>query len=128
MPENTRPVPEHPQITAEHRELLDQILDKWSLMVLDRLCESPRRFNELRRALPVITQKSLTATLRRLERNGMVERVVVGTRPVAVEYDITAFGKTLQDLIDALLRWTTASLPAVREARIRFDDEDGARR
>lgn len=93
-------------------------------MVLDKLCESPpRRFNELRRAIPVITQKSLTATLRRLERNGMVARFVTATRPVAVEYRITPLGTTLQDLIDALLQWTSASLPEVRRARARFDGE-----
>lgn len=112
-----------PQVTAAHRELLDQVLDKWSLQVLDTLCEGPRRFNQLRRAIPVVTQKSLTATLRRLERNGMVERVVVSTRPIAVEYGITPLGKTLQDLIDALLGWTTVNMPDVERARARFDEE-----
>ncbi len=109
------------QVTPEQRELLDQTLDKWSLQVLDALCERPRRFNELRRAVPA-TQKSLTATLRRLERNGMVERLVVSTRPVAVEYRISPLGRTLQDLVDALLGWSSTHLPAVREARARFDD------
>ncbi|MBB5788894.1 winged helix-turn-helix transcriptional regulator [Jiangella mangrovi] len=112
---------ETPQVTGRHRELLDQVLDKWSLHVLDALCEQPLRFNGLRRAIPVVTQKSLTATLRRLERNGMVERVVVSTRPVAVEYRITPLGKTLQDLIDALLLWTTVNLPDVERARAHFD-------
>ena len=112
------------QITAEQRELLDQTLDKWSLQVLDALCARPLRFNELRRAIPVVTQKSLTATLRRLERNGMVERVVVSTRPVAVEYRISELGRTLQVLVDALLGWSAAHLPAVRAARERFDEAD----
>jgi DNA-binding HxlR family transcriptional regulator len=111
-----------PQLTDQHRELLDQVLDKWSLQVLDALCESPLRFNELRRVIPVVTQKSLTAALRRLERNGMVERVVTSMRPVAVEYRITRLGRSLQELIDALLRWTTVTLPAVERARARFDD------
>lgn len=110
-----------PQVTVEQRELLDQVLDRWSLQVLDALCERPRRFNELRRAIPVVTQKSLTATLRRLERNGMVDRVVLGTRPVAVEYRISALGRTLQDLVDALLGWSADHLPAVQEARERYD-------
>ena len=111
------------QITAEQRELLDQTLDKWSLQVLDALCEQPQRFNELRRTIPVVTQKSLTTTLRRLERNGMVERVVLGTRPVAVEYRISELGSSLQDLIDNLFRWTAVALPAVDRARERFDAE-----
>nr|WP_240979895.1 helix-turn-helix domain-containing protein [Streptomyces sp. HNM0574] len=102
--------------------MLDQILDKWSLQVLDTLCGNPSRFNELRRAIPVVTQKSLTATLRRLERNGMIERAVVNTRPLAVEYRITPLGTTLQDLINALHHWTTTHMPAVEEARERFDE------
>ncbi|MEU3310664.1 winged helix-turn-helix transcriptional regulator [Nocardiopsis sp. NPDC055551] len=116
----------HSQIAGEHRELLDQVLDKWSLLVLDKLCESPRRFNELRRVIPTVSQKSLTTTLRRLERNGMVERVVISTRPVAVEYRISALGNTLQELIDALFGWATAYMPEVDQARERFDDEHDA--
>ena len=113
---------ERPTITGEHRELLDQLLDKWSLHVLDQLCEhGALRFNELRRAIPSVTQKSLTTTLRRLERNGMVERVVVSDRPVAVEYRIAPVGQGLQDLIDSLLLWTTTHLPEVVRARERFD-------
>jgi DNA-binding HxlR family transcriptional regulator len=110
-------------IAPEHRELLGQVLDRWSLQVLDELCDRTLRFNELRRAIPSVTQKSLTTTLRRLERNGMVQRVVTSTRPVAVEYRITPLGSTLQDLIDALLRWTTDAMPAVEAARARFDAE-----
>ena len=59
------------RIDAPHRELLDQVLDEWSLSVLNELRERPSRFNELRRAIPQVTQKSLTATLRKLERNGI---------------------------------------------------------
>ncbi len=110
------------QVTTEHRELLDQVLDKWSLQVLDKLCERPRRFNELRRAIPVVTQKSLASTLRRLERNGMVDRVVLRTRPLAVEYRIAPLGTTLQDLIDALLHWSAVNLADVQSARDRFDE------
>lgn len=110
-----------PRLTTAHRELLDEILDKWSLQVLDALCEQPHRFNELRRAIPEVTQKSLTAALRRLERNGMIERVVLGARPIAVEYRITALGTTLQDLIDDLWRWSTVTLPDIETARARFD-------
>ncbi len=122
MPETAPPRSDSPQLTEQHRELLDQVLDKWSLQVLDALCERPLRFNELRRVIPVVTQKSLTATLRRLERNGMVERIVTSTRPIAVEYRIAPLGKSLQDLIDALLRWTAVTLPDVERARARFDD------
>ncbi|MFI6861440.1 winged helix-turn-helix transcriptional regulator [Streptomyces sp. NPDC050421] len=115
------------RIDAPHRELLDQVLDKWSLSVLNELCERPCRFNELRRAIPQVTQKSLTATLRRLERNGVIEREVLSTRPVAVRYRITPLGKTLRPPIDVLLAWASANLPAIARARAAFDaTEDGA--
>jgi DNA-binding HxlR family transcriptional regulator len=110
------------QVDAPHRELLDQVLDKWSLQILDALCGRPMRFNELRREIPAVGQKSLTTTLRRLERNGMVERVVISDRPVAVEYRVAPLGDSLNELVDALLRWTTASMPDVERARARFDD------
>lgn len=115
------------RIDAPHRELLDQILDKWSLAVLNELCERPCRFNELRRAIPQVTQKSLTATLRRLERNGVIEREVVSTRPVAVRYRITRLGKTLREPIDILLTWTSQHMPAIERAREDFDKREGTR-
>jgi DNA-binding HxlR family transcriptional regulator len=122
MPDTTEPA-ERIQIAPQHRELLDQVLDKWSLQVLEELCEQPLRFNELRRAIPVVTQKSLTATLRRLERNGMVDRIIVSSRPIAVEYRISQLGRTIQDLIDALFDWSAENMPDVERARARFDDE-----
>ncbi len=109
------------RIENAHRELLDQVLDKWSLSVLNELCERPCRFNDLRRAIPAVTQKSLTATLRRLERNGIVEREVVSSRPVAVEYRITPLGKTMRRPVDVLLEWATAHMPEIERARDAFD-------
>ncbi|KRC42599.1 MarR family transcriptional regulator [Oerskovia sp. Root918] len=123
MTETSRPAAHPLEITASHRELLDQVLDKWSVHILDELCERPARFNELRRAIPAVTQKSLTATLRRLERNGIVERSVVRSRPVAVEYRISPLGKTLRAPIDALLEWIATHGADVDRARGRFDDE-----
>ncbi|MFF9351556.1 winged helix-turn-helix transcriptional regulator [Streptomyces sp. NPDC014734] len=111
-------------IGPPHRELLDQVLDKWSLGVLNALCERPCRFNELRRAIPQVTQKSLTATLRRLERNGVIEREVVSTRPVAIRYRITPLGKTLRPPVDVLLAWASANMPAITRAREAFDARD----
>ncbi|KPC86683.1 winged helix-turn-helix transcriptional regulator [Streptomyces coelicoflavus] len=116
------------RIDAPHRELLDQILDKWSLSVLNELCERPCRFNELRRAVPQVTQKSLTSTLRRLERNGVIEREVVSTRPVAVRYRITPLGKTLRHPIDVLLAWATQNMSAIAVAREAFDVREEAGR
>jgi DNA-binding HxlR family transcriptional regulator len=98
------------------------MLDKWSLTVLGELCARPCRFNELRRAIPTVTQKSLTATLRKLERNGIVERALLSSRPVAVEYRITPLGKTIRDPLDVLLDWANEHLPKIERARRLFDD------
>lgn len=111
-------------IPAAHREILGQVLDKWSVLVLEELCESPRRFNQLRRSIPV-TQKSLTATLRRLERSGIVERNVIDDRPIAVEYRITTLGKTLREPIDAILRWSDEHMAEIDRARTVYDQAIG---
>ena len=110
-------------VSANHRELLDQVLDKWSLLILNELCERPSRFSELRRAIPQVTQKSLTATLRRLERNGIIERSVLSTRPVAVEYRITPLGKTLRAPVEVILEWAVANMAEIARARQDFDRE-----
>lgn len=121
MTDTTSRLAEHLAVGAPHRELLDQVLDTWSLAVLEELCDAPRRFNELRRLVPGVTAKSLTATLRRLERNGVVERRVLADRPVAVEYRMTPLGKSLREPVDALLRWTAEHRDDVDAARERFD-------
>ncbi|MFF8035642.1 MULTISPECIES: winged helix-turn-helix transcriptional regulator [unclassified Streptomyces] len=123
MPDTAEEYDSEFTITAPHRELLDQVLDKWSLSILNELCERPRRFNDLRRAIPAVTQKSLTATLRRLERNGIVERVLLSSRPVAVEYRITPLGKTMRRPVEGLLDWAAAHLHEVERARSAFDLE-----
>ncbi|WP_407334924.1 winged helix-turn-helix transcriptional regulator [Dietzia kunjamensis] len=110
-------------VTEAHRELLGQVLDKWSLAVMNELCESPCRFNELRRAIPAVSQKSLSATLRRLERNGLIERRLLSSRPITVEYRITPLGKTAREPIDALLGWASAHLQEIERARKLFDAE-----
>lgn len=111
-------------ISAPHRELLDQVLDKWSLSVLNELCVGACRFNDLRRAIPAVTQKSLTATLRKLERNGIVERELLSSRPVAVQYRITPLGKTLRPPVEVLLAWAATHMPEIERARERFDVAD----
>lgn len=113
-------------ISSTHRELLDQVLDKWSLHVLAELCESPKRFNGLRRAIPEVSQKSLTNTLRRMERNGVIVRRVLSSRPVAVEYRITPLGKTMREPVDALLHWTARHMEDIERARDRFEENQSA--
>lgn len=108
-----------PQVTS--RLLLDQIADKWSVLILGALCPSPMRFNVLKRTLEGVTQAALTQALRRLERNGIIERSVLQTSPIAVEYAITPLGRSLRPLFQAIDAWTRANLPEVEAARARFD-------
>ena len=108
------------------RVLLDQIADKWSVLILASLCDEPLRFNVIKRRLEGITQKALTQTLRRLERNGIVERRVLPVSPVAVEYRITPLGRTLDGPFRAINTWTIDHLPDVERARAVFDRRSAA--
>lgn len=109
--------------SCPHRVLLDQIADKWSVMILAILCERPRRFNVLKRELEGITQKALTQSLRKLQRNGIIDRRVISTSPIAVEYQITPLGHTLKAPFQALFKWTQDYLPEVERARQAYDSE-----
>lgn len=104
------------------RALFDQIADKWSMMVLAVLDDGPQRFNAIKRCLEGVTQKALTQSLRRLERNGLVSRQVISLSPVAVQYEITPLGRTLQQPFRELHKWTLDKLPDVEAARLRFDE------
>ncbi len=103
------------------REVLDLIGSKWSVLVIGRLEEGPHRFGELRRAVPGITQKMLTQTLRRLEEDGLVHRrVLTELRPPRVEYSLTDLGTTITEPLEAIRVWTEQHLPDVRLARDQF--------
>ncbi|WP_296390768.1 helix-turn-helix domain-containing protein [Williamsia sp.] len=103
------------------RLLLDQIADKWTVLVICVLDEGPSRFNELRRRVDGVSQKVLASTLRGLERNGMVERIVATSGPVSVTYRLTPFGTTLYEPMLALYGWTTRHIETVVDAQDRFD-------
>lgn len=107
------------------RALFDQIADKWSMMVLAVLDDGPHRFNAIMRRLEGVTQKALTQCLRRLERNGLVSRHVVAS-PLAVRYEITALGRTLQEPLRQLHAWTLDMLPMVETARNDFDQRSAS--
>lgn len=106
------------------RSILDQIADKWSMLILAVLCQEPLRFNAIKRRLEGITQKALTQALRRLERNGLVARHVIPTSPVAVEYSVTPLGRTLKEPFAALYNWTVEHGPEIAAARQTFDAQE----
>ena len=84
---------------------LDIIGGKWKVLILYYLNSETRRFNELQRLLAGITQRMLTLQLRELEHDGIVHREVYPQVPPKVEYSLTAFGRTLMPVIEAMHRW-----------------------
>jgi DNA-binding HxlR family transcriptional regulator len=105
------------------RDLLHKIGDAWSVLVIERLDESPDpvRFNELRRRVGDISQRMLTVTLRNLERDGLVSRRVMPGSPPAVDYALSEMGRSLAVPTGALVRWAFANREAVDAARRRYD-------
>lgn len=94
---------------------------KWTLIVITRLRKDKRRFNELRRDIGTISQKTLTATLRDLERDGFVSRTLFPTIPPRVDYELTELGHHLLDLADGWRRFALQHRHSVEAARQRFD-------
>lgn len=103
------------------RVILDRVGDKWAVLLLLLLMETPRRFNELRRAIGGISQKMLSQTLKSLERDGLVRRRAIATVPVTVEYSITPLGLTLAQAVDPLRQWAENNLKEVQAAQRRYD-------
>ena len=103
------------------RNVLDRIGDKWTLLALVALAARPHRFSELHRAIPDISKRMLTQTLRELERDGMAEREVFPTKPPSVRYSLSPLGRSVLTPLAGLVAWAEDSYPAVRAARARFD-------
>ena len=101
--------------------LLEEISGKWAILTIAALSRRSARFNQLRRTLRGVTQKTLTQVLRRLERSGIISRAVLDTAPVSVEYAITPLGRTLAGPFSAIHRWTQSYQSEVEAARRRFD-------
>ncbi|MEU8975522.1 helix-turn-helix domain-containing protein [Streptomyces monashensis] len=110
---------EHPDCGI--RDVLDRIGDKWSVLVIVELASGPRRFRELQRAIDGISQRMLTLTVRRLERDGLVLRTVYPTVPAQVDYRLTETGASLTHLVKALTDWSLAHRAVIAEARHRYD-------
>ncbi|MBP6860846.1 MAG: helix-turn-helix transcriptional regulator [Neisseriaceae bacterium] len=81
---------------------------KWKGVVLFHLLTDTRRFNELKRLMPGVTQRMLTKQLRELEADGVVSRTVYAVVPPRVEYALTPFGQTLSDVIISMRAWGIA--------------------
>jgi DNA-binding HxlR family transcriptional regulator len=99
------------------RNLLDQIGDRWSILLISALAGGPRRFSALARAVPDISKRMLTQTLRTLEVSGFVHRDVQPTVPPSVTYSLTPLGQSFVVPLLGLVDWAEAHFATVLEAR-----------
>ena len=84
---------------------LRKIGGTWKLLLLRELWERPRRFRDLRRALPWISSTSLARSLKGLEGDGLISRTVIGTRPPEVSYALVSNDPDLREAINHLTQW-----------------------
>jgi DNA-binding HxlR family transcriptional regulator len=105
------------------REMVMRLADKWSLWTLAILAEEdgPLRFTRLMERVEGVSQKSLTKTLRALERDGLITRQIFAEVPPRVEYTITALGLELLSHVEPLWNWVARSVPQFQRARQEFE-------
>lgn len=107
------------------RQLLDSISDKWVALILSALGEGPQRYSDLSRRLAGVSQKMLTQTLRKLERDGMISREVTPSVPVRVDYELTPLGASLNQVMAQFKQWAEAHMDEVLVARETYDADSG---
>ena len=105
------------------REMVSRISDKWSLWTMSVVADvrEPMRFSRIMEHVEGISQKSLTKTLRGLERDGLITRKVFAEVPPRVEYTITALGSEMLDNVAPLWLWTAKSVQRFHACRAAFD-------
>ncbi|MCW8996215.1 MAG: helix-turn-helix transcriptional regulator, partial [Psychromonas sp.] len=104
------------------RQVLGRLADKWALLILDSLESEAIRFNQLKRDIKGISQKVLSQTLKKLERDGLLSRTVYPTVPVTVEYALTPLGKTLTEAVSVFAHWTEHNMDAILAAQKSYDE------
>lgn len=105
------------------RELLDRVFDKWTILVVEALTGRTLRFTALQAAVPGISHRMLTRTLRNLQRDGMVVRTAYAEVPPRVDYALTPLGETLIDPVNAFIHWAEQHRGAIQDRRDRFDED-----
>lgn len=103
------------------KEMVAIISSKWTLPVMYTLKDGARRYHEINKVLPDVTQKVLTETLHKMERNGLVGRAVYPSIPPKVEYELSELGSSLLDIIVSLLDWTKSHFHHVYAAQEAYD-------
>ena len=102
------------------RAILDQICNKWTLLVVATLDQRTVRFTDLQGQIPGISQRMLTLTLRNLERDGLVSRTVHAEVPPRVEYALTPTGRSLLPPALALAGWAIEHVPHIEASRVAY--------
>lgn len=93
------------QFVLAVNDTLNVINGKWKLPILGSLLFKKRKFTEIQRNIPKITPRMLSKELKDLELNGMIKRTVYDSTPVSVEYELTASGKTIGEVLDKMVEW-----------------------
>lgn len=102
------------------RNVLSRIMDKWTMLTLYTLeQQGTMRFNDIRRAIPDVSQKMLTNTLKSMMSDGLVSRMVIPEVPVKVEYTLTERAHNLMPLLDELLDWALQNFDSILADRAR---------
>jgi DNA-binding HxlR family transcriptional regulator len=109
-----------PELGAE--QALALVTNQWFVLIVHALMSGKRRYSELTRAIPGVTKKMLTQTLRGMERDGLVKRTVLPVVPPHTEYELTELGRTLVPPLQELCRWAGAHFPEVEQHRALFDE------
>jgi len=112
-------------LSSEDRALLELRAGKWTLVVVSELRAGTRRFNEIRRSVSGISQKTLSSTLRELERDGFISRTAFATIPPRVDYALTDLGQDLLQLVDSFQTFVLRNRAAMEAARENFDRSNG---
>lgn len=105
------------------RNVIAQIGDKWSLLILFALVDGPDRFNSLKSRIVGISQRMLTQTLRDLEREGYVLRTVYPEVPARVEYELTDMGRDIVKPLYQLVSWADQHHEDIKQARQAYDNQ-----
>ncbi len=104
------------------RDALGQLSGKWNIFVIVALAQRTMRFGELKRAIPEISQRVLTQTLRDLEMDGLISRKVFPTKPPSVEYSLTTLGESFLTPLWEVFNWANDNHTKILKARKRFID------
>lgn len=105
------------------RDVLGQLGDKWTLMVILCLGSGPMRFNAIQRAVAGISHRMLTVTLRKLQRDGLISRTVHPESGPHAEYELTPLGVSFTEPVMAIANWAVKAQPQIETSRRRFNSD-----